>query len=79
VKVINDEGGAVWISGLPEVATLITVGQELVVPHQQVEVIFDAPANMPASAPSTPNDREVAQGPHVGSHAAPPATPASAS
>jgi multidrug efflux system membrane fusion protein len=78
VKVINDEGGAVWISGLPEVATLITVGQELVVPHQQVEVIFDAPANMPASAPSTPNDREVAQRPHVGSRATPTATPADA-
>ena len=42
VKIINDDGGSVWISGLPETATLITVGQELVVPRQQVDVVFEA-------------------------------------
>ena len=70
VKIINDEGGAVWISGLPEVATLITVGQELVVPHQQVEVVFDASPEMSASAPNTSTEREVAGGPRVGSRSA---------
>jgi membrane fusion protein, multidrug efflux system len=71
VKIINDEGGAVWISGLPEVATLITVGQELVVPHQQVEVVFDVPPEMPATAPNTSSDREVAEGPGVVGSSAP--------
>jgi multidrug efflux system membrane fusion protein len=78
VKVINDEGGAVWISGLPEVATLITVGQELVVPHQQVEVVFDASPEMPAAAPNTSTDREVAGGPRVGSRSSTPSAPTSA-
>ncbi len=79
VKIINDEGGAVWISGLPEVATLITVGQELVVPHQQVEVVFDASPTpeMPASAPNTSTDRELASGPRVGLRSGAPGAPAS--
>ena len=75
VKIINDEGGSVWITGLPEVATLITVGQELVVPHQQVDVVVEAQPEMPAAAPTQPNDREVAGGPHVGARASTPPSP----
>ena len=66
VKIIHDEGGAVWISGLPETATLITVGQELVVPRQQVDVVFETSPEVPAAAPATSSDREVAGGPRVG-------------
>ncbi len=70
VKIINDDGGSVWITGLPEVATLITVGQELVVPHQQVDAVMEPTAEMPAATPDTAADREIAGGPRVGSAAA---------
>ena len=72
VKIIDDEGGSVWITGLPEVATLITVGQELVVPNQQVDVVMEAVPELPAAAPESASDREIAGGPHVGSLARPP-------
>lgn len=36
VEILADDGGAIWVRGLPEVATLITVGQELVVPGEKV-------------------------------------------
>ena len=72
VKIINDEGGSVWITGLPDVATLITVGQELVVPHQQVDVVIDAAPEMPAAAPVPPNEHEVAANPPVEAHASAP-------
>ncbi len=67
VKILNDDGGSVWISGLPETATLITVGQELVVPRQQVDAVFETSPEVPAAAPATSSDREVAGGPRVGS------------
>ena len=51
VRIVRDEPDGVWVSGLPEVATLITVGQELVVPGEIVEVDFEASAEMPAQAP----------------------------
>ncbi len=51
VRIVRDEPDGVWVSGLPEVATLITVGQELVVPGEFVEVDFEASAEMPAQAP----------------------------
>ncbi len=66
VKIINDDGGSVWISGLPETATLITVGQELVIPRQQVDVVFEASPEIPAATPAATSDREVAGGPRVG-------------
>ena len=49
VTIVRDEPDGVWVSGLPEVATLITVGQELVVPGELVEVDFEARVEMPAS------------------------------
>jgi len=49
VTIVRDEPDGVWVSGLPEVATLITVGQELVVPGETVEVDFEARGEMPAS------------------------------
>ena len=49
VTIVRDEPDGVWVSGLPDVATLITVGQELVVPGELVEVDFEARVEMPAS------------------------------
>ena len=66
VQIINDEGGAVWISGLPEVATLITVGQELVVPREHVDVVYEAPSELPAAPPSSSSDPALATGPRLG-------------
>lgn len=49
VRIVRDAPDGVWVSGLPEVATLITVGQELVVPGETVEIDFEASGEMPAS------------------------------
>ena len=52
VEIIRDDGDGVWVAGLPNVATLIVVGQELVVPGESVEVQYQPAAEMPAAAPS---------------------------
>ncbi|MGE0626054.1 MAG: efflux RND transporter periplasmic adaptor subunit [Pseudomonadales bacterium] len=61
VRIVRDEPDGVWVFGLPEVATLITVGQELVVPGQFVEVDFEASGEMPASTrePPAPADDDL--------------------
>lgn len=51
VEILAEDGGGVWVSGLPEVTTLITVGQELVVPGQRVEVDYEAVEALPAATP----------------------------
>ena len=51
VDIISSEPDGAWVTGLPEVATLITVGQELVVPGERVEISFEARREMPAAAP----------------------------
>ncbi len=53
VSIVRDEPDGVWVAGLPPVATLITVGQELVVPGEVVEVDFEASGEMPAQAPES--------------------------
>ncbi len=50
VEIVKDGPGGVWIVGLPEVATIITVGQELVVAGEEVEVTYEA-SEMPAAVP----------------------------
>jgi multidrug efflux system membrane fusion protein len=42
IEILDDDQGSVWVAGLPGVTTLITVGQELVVPGEQVEVSFES-------------------------------------
>ena len=42
IEVLDDDQGSIWVAGLPAVATLVTVGQELVVPGEQVEVSFES-------------------------------------
>lgn len=54
VEIIREDKSGVWVSGLPPVATLITVGQELVVPGEFVEVDFEPAREMPAAAPRPP-------------------------
>ena len=51
IEILKDDSDGVWVTGLPEIATLITLGQELVAPGERVEVEFE-PAVMPAAAPS---------------------------
>ncbi len=55
VTIVRDEPDGVWVAGLPEVATLITVGQELVVPGELVEVDFEASGEMPAHRDANPD------------------------
>ncbi len=68
VHIVRDEPDGVWVSGLPEVATLITVGQELVVPGQVVEVDFEASGEMPASTkPENPTEDDLTATTNTGS------------
>jgi membrane fusion protein, multidrug efflux system len=48
VRILRDDPDGAWVVGLPEVATLITVGQEFVVPGQTVEITYEPAAEMPA-------------------------------
>ena len=43
VQVIKNAPDGVWVTGLPAVATVITVGQEMVVAGESVEITLDAP------------------------------------
>lgn len=52
IDIVRNDVDGVWVSGLPEVTTLITVGQELVVEGQEVELSFEPAAEMPARAPA---------------------------
>ncbi|HAH08647.1 MAG TPA: efflux RND transporter periplasmic adaptor subunit [Alphaproteobacteria bacterium] len=58
VTIIGDDKDGIWVSGLPERATVITVGQEFVTPGQKVKAVMDdaaaPPAAAPAPAPATP-------------------------
>ena len=61
ITIIDDAGSGAWVSGLPDVARLITVGQELVVPGEQVEAVFEqAPAMPAATTPKAPDPTEPA-------------------
>ena len=50
IEIVRDDGDGVWVAGLPDTATLITVGQGLVVPGQAVETDLEAPAAGAAKA-----------------------------
>jgi hypothetical protein len=41
VTIIKDDPDGVWVSGLPEVVTIITVGQEMVVDGERVDVTYE--------------------------------------
>ena len=48
VEIVRTDVDGVWVSGLPDVATVITVGQEMVVPGEEVEVSYESTDTMPA-------------------------------
>ena len=56
IEIVNDSGSGAWVTGLPDVARIITVGQEMVVPGEAVEAIFEGSPNMPASRPTSDLD-----------------------
>ncbi|MEJ8572889.1 efflux RND transporter periplasmic adaptor subunit [Microbaculum marinum] len=45
VKILGNEDGTIWVSGLPERVTVITVGQEYVIPGELVEPVFETARN----------------------------------
>ena len=53
VEIVRDDGDGVWVVGLPDTATLITVGQELVAQGQSVEVDME-PQTPQVRAPTVP-------------------------
>ena len=40
VEIVADAVDGIWVTGLPAAATIITVGQELVVAGEKVEPVF---------------------------------------
>lgn len=52
VTIIREASDGVWVAGLPDIATVITVGQELVVPGETVNVDFEPAEALPAAAPA---------------------------
>ena len=54
VTIVREDADGVWVSGLPDITTVITVGQELVIPGEQVEPYFEPAREMPAAVPQSP-------------------------
>ena len=52
VDVLRDDGNGVWVTGLPAVTTLITVGHEFVVPGEAVRVDYEPAVAPGGSAPA---------------------------
>ena len=44
IEILRDEAEGVWVTGLPESATIVTVGHEFVVPGEQVDIDFEPTA-----------------------------------
>jgi membrane fusion protein, multidrug efflux system len=61
ITIIADEPDGIWVSGLPDKVTIITVGQEFVSPGQKVKPVLEKdsekappPASTPAATPAAP-------------------------
>ncbi len=54
VTMVSDTPQGVWVAGLPETATVITVGQEYVTPGQEVQVTEDQAASATDAAKKAP-------------------------
>ena len=46
---MSDDDHGVWVTGLPDVATIITVGQELVVHGEVVDAVLSDPIDLSAA------------------------------
>ncbi|MCR9277259.1 MAG: efflux RND transporter periplasmic adaptor subunit [Pseudomonadaceae bacterium] len=51
VEIVRESGSGMWVSGLPSIATVITVGQDFVVTGEQVEPVFEG--DMPVASPGS--------------------------
>lgn len=72
VDVVKDSADGVWVRGLPDPVKVITVGQELVTPGQQVEAVLEASND--ALSHSEDDAPEAAAAPDASSVAAPAST-----
>ena len=61
VEVLRDDVDGVWVTGLPNVATVITVGQELVVPGQVVNATYEPEERLPAARPADNDAKATAE------------------
>lgn len=58
VRIVREEPDGVWVTGLPPVTTLITVGQELVVAGERVRVSYEPSGPLPAAAGDAPAKKD---------------------
>ena len=49
INILADAADGVWVEGLPNRATVIVVGQELVTAGERVDPVYESSSNMPAS------------------------------
>lgn len=57
VAILAQERDGIWLTGLPDRATVITVGQEMVVPGEVVDPVFESAGEMPAKASETEDNQ----------------------
>lgn len=50
VEIVREGADGMWVSGLPSIATVITVGQDFVVSGEEVEPVFEG-SDMPVASP----------------------------
>ncbi len=50
ITIVEDSGAGLWVEGLPATATIITVGQDFVVPGQRVRPVLTEAASAPAES-----------------------------
>ena len=43
IEILSEQGEGAWVTGLPNEVTIITVGQELVIPGERVDPVIDSP------------------------------------
>lgn len=53
IEIINESPDGLWVTGLPETVTLITVGQELVVPGERVQAVSEEQVGASSSSEDT--------------------------
>lgn len=58
VEIVREGNDGLWVSGLPEVTRVITVGQDFVVVGEQVDPVFEGTGEMPASSEQSASDSD---------------------
>lgn len=49
VEIVGDDDDGAWVTGLPDVARVITVGQELVVAGDEVDAVYEQTPRLPTA------------------------------